>query len=150
MLGQADDDDDVLLALQGRRWAGPARAWATVTPVALDRHPGSLGDRDPRRRAKAEGRAEATVRAACARIGLAEPAEVALSRQGFVRGVLPVPAFPAFTSNTDGGAPLKRYLVHARLLFDQAVHGPVVIGAGRYRGLGLCLPLHGDQGGEHA
>ena len=105
MLGRADDDDDVLVALQGRRWAGPARAWATVTPLALDRHPGSLGDRDPRRRAKAEGLAEATVRAACARIGLAEPAEVALSRQGFVRGVLPVAAFPAFTSNTDGGPP---------------------------------------------
>ena len=37
-----------------------------------------------------------------------------------------------------GGA---RQQVHALLQFDREVEGPVLIGAGRYRGYGLCKPL---------
>ena len=34
-----------------------------------------------------------------------------------------------------------RSLVHAVVRFPQPVRGPVVLGAGRFVGLGLCLPL---------
>jgi CRISPR-associated protein Csb2 len=30
--------------------------------------------------------------------------------------------------------------VHADLIFPSAVSGPILIGAGRYRGFGLCRP----------
>jgi CRISPR-associated protein Csb2 len=33
---------------------------------------------------------------------------------------------------------------HAILIFSQPVIGPVLLGAGRYRGYGLCRPLHGE------
>jgi CRISPR-associated protein Csb2 len=35
---------------------------------------------------------------------------------------------------------------HAVLIFDEDVAGPLLIGAGRFRGYGLCRPL--VQGGQ--
>lgn len=35
---------------------------------------------------------------------------------------------------------------HAMIVFEQKVQGPVVVGAGRFRGYGFCRPL--TQGGE--
>lgn len=37
---------------------------------------------------------------------------------------------------------------HAVLLFEREVRGPVLIGAGRFRGYGLCRPLS-QGGGRH-
>ncbi len=34
-----------------------------------------------------------------------------------------------------------RLLTHAVIRFDAPIRGPVVLGAGRFVGLGLCLPL---------
>jgi CRISPR-associated protein Csb2 len=31
--------------------------------------------------------------------------------------------------------------VHADIVFAEKVRGPVLLGAGRYTGLGLCLPI---------
>ena len=39
----------------------------------------------------------------------------------------------------------QRVLVHVRIAFGQPVHGPLLIGAGRYQGLGLCLPVDGPK-----
>ena len=33
--------------------------------------------------------------------------------------------------------------MHAILIFSEPVVGPVLLGAGRYRGYGLCRPLRG-------
>ena len=44
------------------------------------------------------------------------------------------PAFPADPSKH------QRVKVHARLEFPMPVAGPVLLGAGRYYGLGLCRP----------
>jgi len=33
---------------------------------------------------------------------------------------------------------------HAILIFDRPVVGPVLLGAGRYRGYGLCRPLEAE------
>jgi CRISPR-associated protein Csb2 len=35
---------------------------------------------------------------------------------------------------------------HVTLQFDRPVRGPVVLGAGRYRGYGLMVPLDGGEG----
>jgi len=44
--------------------------------------------------------------------------------------------FPGY--KTGSGTP--RACVHAEITFDEPVRGPVLIGAGRYFGYGLCLP----------
>jgi len=123
--------------LRRATWCHASRQWATVTPVALDRHPGDLCDKNPARRARAEEEAVASVVAACQYIGLPDPAEVQIDRESFLVGVPPASSFPAFGS---GSGP-SRALVHVRLRFADPVVGPVVLGAGRYRGMGLMKPL---------
>ena len=39
----------------------------------------------------------------------------------------------------------SRRLVHAVIEFDTATAGPLLIGAGRFCGLGLCLPLGREE-----
>jgi CRISPR-associated protein Csb2 len=50
--------------------------------------------------------------------------------------------FPPFPPDPDRP---RRALVHARLEFDRAVEGPILLGAGRYVGLGLFQPVQGDD-----
>lgn len=123
--------------LRRSHWCRPSTTWLTATPIALDRHPGDLRDRNTRRRAKAELDAEESIRRACDHIGLPEPVSVAIDLDSFLRGVPPTSGFPAFTA-TSGP---RRALVHARIRFAGPVRGPIVLGAARYRGLGLCLPI---------
>jgi CRISPR-associated protein Csb2 len=47
-----------------------------------------------------------------------------------------MPAFPP-----DAGR-LRRSLVHASLEFEVEVRGPILLGAGRYTGLGLFRPVY--------
>ncbi len=49
----------------------------------------------------------------------------------------PAHAFPRLRRK-DGS---ERRHSHAILIFDEPVRGPILIGAGRYRGYGLCRPL---------
>jgi len=37
---------------------------------------------------------------------------------------------------------------HAILVFDEPARGPVLIGAGRYRGYGMCRPLFPEYSGR--
>ena len=48
-------------ALRPTTWIGPARRWASATPMALDRNPGDLHHADPERRRVAYQAAEACV-----------------------------------------------------------------------------------------
>lgn len=118
-------------------WCEPSDAWASVTPVALDQNPGDLRSRDPRKLLEATAAAEATIARACERIGLPQPLTVE---------ILPAPAwalaakarhYPRFPEAQDR---TQRVLTHARLTFDRPVAGPVILGAGRYVGLGLFRP----------
>jgi CRISPR-associated protein Csb2 len=52
-------------------------------------------------------------------------------------------AFPPFAT---GKPPIQRVLVHALLTFDSPVRGPILLGAGRYVGLGLFRPLEDRHG----
>ena len=125
-------------------WCRPSVEWATATPIALDRFPGDLGSPRPAVRAGAEEAARATIVRACGFAGLPEPSDVEVDSAAFLGAVPPANrkgrrgGFPVFTAGASGQVRLG---VHARLRFDQPVAGPVLIGAGRYLGYGLCLPL---------
>lgn len=121
-------------SLRPNRYVQEARIWASVTPIALDRHP------------KAEGEIEASTALACERIGLPPPIRVVAGKHAAIRGA--PSARPGATAPDWTGwrlpAPLMgRRLTHAVIEFDQPVAGPVLLGAGRFVGLGLCLPLRG-------
>lgn len=119
-------------------WNRPARRWATVTPVALDENPGDLLSRDPHVAADAAARAEELVACACARIGLPLPTWVQVMRRSWFGAA---PAARRFMPYPRKEGALRRVCVHAELLFDEQVSGPLVLGAGRYFGLGLCRPI---------
>lgn len=140
---QVDDTPDIA-TLQPNRWCRASVAWATVTPIALDRHPGDLRHRDPRRRRRAEDAACATVAAACHHVGLPQPAGITVDVDAVIAGSVRATAMPPFHS---GSGP-QRALVHARITFAEPVAGPVVLGAGRYRGMGLCLPVASRPAGS--
>jgi len=119
---------------------GGACLWASATPVVLDRH---------FKGAHKWQKAAESVKDACERIGLPRPAEVELHPVSKLRGAPRANEFPPISRKSDGG---RMHHVHAFLAFDEPVAGPILIGAGRFRGYGLCRPLnrcnprhHGDR-----
>lgn len=129
-------EDVALRGLHPGTWCRPARRWITVTPIALDRNPGNLRSRTTAATAAEE--AKRLVRAACGHIGLPTPAAVEVSLAPLLAGCAPVSGFDPFPR--EPGRP-RRVKVHAELLFDRPVRGPMLLGAGRYVGLGLCRPV---------
>ncbi len=143
------------MALTSRRktttrdyWCRPARRWLTVTPIALDNFPRNLRSVNPETRNRAETEAAASVARACVHAGLAGHAQdvtVTIRLDAPLAGIPAVSTGP-FTPGqrrfpgykTGNGAP--RGCVHAEIDFPEPVRGPVLVGAGRYLGYGLCLP----------
>ena len=119
--------------LQHETWTDASRVWASVTPVVLNRH----FDGEDRWE-----RAAASVKDACSHIGLPRPLEVLLHPVSLVEGVPHAREFPQLTRKRDGG---RQMHTHAVVIFDQPVAGPVLIGAGRFRGYGLCRPTNRNQ-----
>jgi CRISPR-associated protein Csb2 len=113
-----------------------ATQWSTVTPIAFDHHPKS--------KAKAAYLDEvaAMIALGCTRIGLPEPREVVVTPVSAHLGVPPAHEFPRL-HRKDGS---QRRHTHAIITFDQPVCGPILLGAGRYRGYGLCRPLTAGAG----
>ncbi len=134
-----------------------ADTWASVTPVVLDKFPKSDRLRD---RAGWTDEVAGIVAAACVRIGLPEPVTVGVDttpwhlgsprstgKRRVLRGQVGVPAdadaalgdgFPPFPVR---GTNAPRPQVHVWLGFPEPVVGPVLLGAGRYLGYGLCKPI---------
>ena len=110
-------------------WTRPSRVWASVTPVVLNRH---FDGQD-----KWE-RATESVKDACAHIGLPRPREVLLQPVSLVEGAPHAKGYPQLARKNDGG---RRSHSHAVIIFDEPVQGPVLVGAGRFRGYGLCRPM---------
>jgi CRISPR-associated protein Csb2 len=141
---------DVGTTLDPGTWCQPARRWATVTPLVLDRFPGHLHGRAARTLAEldqvehSQRDAEQSVKTACTRIGLPEPLGVHFSKISPVYGTLPSAAYPPLHAfrppPTRPGTP-RRWHVHALVEFAEPVSGPLLIGAGRYLGYGLCCPM---------
>jgi CRISPR-associated protein Csb2 len=109
-------------------WARLARRWASVTPVLLDRFP------------KRSGRGLGKVFArSCEHVGLPHPVEVLAEHHSPLFGVEPSSRF--VTQRATPGGPKARLFTHVTLTFAEPVRGPVLLGAGRYFGLGLLRPL---------
>ncbi len=135
------EDGSRLVTLRSATWCATGRGervWMSATPVALDRNPGELRSRDPKQAAAAFAAAEESLRAACERIGLPRPEHVWVTRSAPLAGGEKVQRFPRFPAQESKP---QRVLVHATLRFAEPVLGPVLLGAGRYRGLGLFRPL---------
>ena len=131
------------LALQARTWTRPSRCWATVTPIVLDRHPKADYVKDLR--SWMEEVAEA-IAESCHRQGLPEPFAIDVNKNSWHRGVpRAVPGKTGFPLMPVKPGQPARQQVHACLWFGCEVEGPVLLGAGRYRGYGLCKPLAGGS-----
>lgn len=115
--------------LRADAWTRSSRLWASATPVGLDRH---FDGRD-----RWEKAAE-SVKDGCERIGLPRPREVLLHSVSLIEGVPHAREFPHIKRKSDGG---RVHHSHAVLVFEDPVSGPVLIGAGRYRGYGLFRPM---------
>jgi CRISPR-associated protein Csb2 len=123
-----------LSSLESGYYEGPALTWATVTPMVFDRFP----------KKRPGGDAMALVAAACRRIGLPDPAVIEVSHVSRHAGV---PPSPEFRLRSKTSSPPRPYW-HVHLGFDQPVRGPVVLGSGRYLGLGLFRSCDGRTGGR--
>lgn len=112
-----------------------ATHWSTVTPIVFDRHP-KEADRSSYHREVASMIAQA-----CVRVRLPEPRDVIVTAVSAYLGVPPAHVFPRL-QRKDGS---QRRHAHAILVFDRPVCGPILLGAGRYRGYGLCRPLRDEE-----
>ena len=157
-------------ALQKREWSEPrktlapetwtgnpvgVKTWATVTPIVLDRYP--KVDRLEEREAW-ESEVREILAQACVRIGLPRPVHVDVDTTSWHRGSpraigkrRPLPhagrsqrhdaalgdGFPPYPAR---GTNAPRPQVHAFLEFADPILGPVLLGAGRYRGYGVLMP----------
>lgn len=108
-----------------------ATHWSTVTPIAFDHH--------PKTKEKTEYLSEVAkgISDGCERIGLPRPREVIVAPVSAHLGVPPAHAFPRL-QRKDGS---ERRHSHAILVFGEPVSGPILIGAGRYRGYGFSRPI---------
>jgi CRISPR-associated protein Csb2 len=125
-------------SLSPELWCRASTRFITATPIALDKNPGNLrSNRDGTAR-KAALEAQHSISDACLRVVGVRPASVEVSLAPLlpgaqhVRDFLPWPGRPGRTS---------RVRVHADIRFEGRVRGPLLLGAGRYFGLGLCLPV---------
>ncbi len=126
-----------LKTLRGATWCQASRAWVTATPIALDRNPGNLSSPDPVEQAAAFAAAESSIATACERIGLPRPHYVQVHSSVPLHAAVKAREYPSFPADPQKH---QRVKVHARLEFPIPVRGPVLLGAGRYYGLGLCVP----------
>jgi CRISPR-associated protein Csb2 len=125
-------------ALYGQR----ARVFASVTPMVLDRH---LKERGA---AQVDEIAE-QIRRACLNVGLPGPLRVVPGKHSAFEGApsaYPSGNAPSWTAWQLPPSLRSRHLTHATIVFAEPVGGPLILGAGRFVGMGLMRPL--DRGVE--
>ena len=116
------------LAAHPERWLRRSRGWVTACPAIHERRrPLDLAE----------------VARWCRHAGLAEPMAFRSARTPLVTGALDL----APVEVNRPGRPRLPYS-HVEVLFERAVPGPVVIGSGRQRGFGLCVPVDEVSGGS--
>ncbi len=152
---------DLERTLQPETWtAHPAGAdtWASVTPVVLDRFP-----KQDRMKNRPGWSAEVAqiICDACVRIGLPAPIGVDIDTTSWHRGSpravgkrrnarghdgeepTRCPLGDGFSTYPAKGRNASRPQIHVWLRFAEPVLGPILLGAGRYRGYGLFKPWKG-------
>ena len=112
-------------SLRANRFHGWSREWASVTPIVLDRH--------PRRRLTIAD----VVTSMCGDAGLPSPDQVVATELSLFRGGAQIRR--VYLGQRDY---LKRsHMAHLRLCWKREVPGPILLGRGRYFGLGVMLPV---------
>jgi CRISPR-associated protein Csb2 len=122
----------------GEARIGEARIWASCTPIVLDRH--LKGTANEAR----EQEVGQLVRQACRNIGLPEPSRVAAGKHSALEGspsAYPSGRAPRWVRWRVPESLGSRQLIHAVIEFVEPVRGPVILGAGRFVGLGLFRAL---------
>jgi CRISPR-associated protein Csb2 len=118
-------------------YAQSSQVFATITPIALDRHIKEKGE------ARHEEIATQIARC-CRNIGLPEPDAVIPDKHSAMEGApsaYPSGHSPSWTNWRLPPSLASRQLTHAVIRFAEHVEGPVILGAGRFVGLGLCRPI---------
>jgi CRISPR-associated protein Csb2 len=123
--------------LRPRTWTAASRRWVSVTPVVLDRVPKT----ERRKDRQAWNEEVATiVSGSCVHQGLPQPLAIRLETTPLVVGSLrAMPGQGGFSQYRPGSVQ-----VHVEVEFAVPVEGPIVLGAGRFRGYGLCRPMLGE------
>lgn len=124
-------------SLDPGRYVRTASTFATVTPIVLDRHLKNEGK-------EREAEIRDQIVAACRNIGLPEPKEVFADKHSAFEGApsaYPSARSPAWMRWRLPASLASRFLTHAVIRFAAPVEGPVILGAGRFVGMGLCRPL---------
>ena len=129
-----------LISLRSEVWSKASCRWVSAAPVALPRHPGRLSGSTAAARANAWTLAESAVVMACHHVGLPEPTSVEVSLSPFLVGARGASRYPAFSQRGRDGRLVRRQLVHATVTFERPVVGPLMLGTGRFLGLGLMRP----------
>jgi CRISPR-associated protein Csb2 len=119
-------------ALRPQVWIGPSATWASVTPILLDRFP------------KRSLPVEDILALASERAGLPRPIEIEHGPFSEIHAVSPVNEFRLLRSKDDR----PRWGVHAKFRFEEPVRGPILLGAGRFFGLGLLRPWKWREGDQ--
>lgn len=125
-------------SLSPELWCRASTRFISATPIALDRNPGNLRSNQDGTARKAALEAQHSISDACLHVVGVRPVWVEVSLGPLlpgaqhVRDFLPWPGRPGRT---------PRVRVHADIRFEERVRGPLLLGAGRYFGLGLCLPV---------
>ena len=120
-------------SLSSKPYLEPSRVWASATPVVLDRHLKRKDDAEIRE----------LVASACENAGLPTPHPdwIRVGKHSAVEGMPPARPLAGEPPWLRWKAPkslASRQLVHAVIDFGEDVPGPVLLGAGRFTGLGFC------------
>jgi len=138
-----------------------ATTWASVTPLVLDKFPRK--DRSKDRSGWLE-EVVGIVATACGRIGLPNPESIDIGTTCWHRGApraigkrrrlrgqsvsggqTDAPLGDGFPPYPPKGTNAPRVQVHVWLRFSEPVVGPVLLGAGRFQGYGLCKPWQEEK-----
>ncbi len=114
------------LTARPSRWRQKSATWVTAVPAIHERF----------------GRLDLPeLQLWCRHAGLPEPVTFRRARVPLVRGALNLHPSQVERSTPHSHGAAKPYS-HIAVRFAEPVRGPVVLGGGRSRGFGLCIPLH--------
>lgn len=119
-------------------WCRASRRFITATPIALDKNPGNLRSNKEGTAHRAARNAQQSIGEACQRVVGVRPVSVEVSLAPLLAGAQHVREFAPWPGRP-GRTPRVR--LHADIGFAERVVGPLLLGAGRYFGLGLCMPV---------
>jgi CRISPR-associated protein Csb2 len=113
--------------LQPSRLSGFSQTWTTATPVVCDRHP------------RRDLSLQEVIAGMCRDVGLPAPRDVEATPYGRLGGCA-----DSRRHSLGQRSYLRRsYVTHVRVTWPRRVPGPILLGRGRYFGLGAMLPHRG-------